>query len=217
MNTSIPFSNPDAVAFDLDGTLIDTEPLHARAQRKTLEAFGIRTLPPDHPRTFGMGLEPGLAKLCEFYGLEYQDAMSVYLPAWEGLADEALTPMPGARSLLTRLMNRGVPMALVTSADPVHVGNAMSAIDVPNAFQCIVDANMVSRLKPSPEPYVKAADRLGVRPSGVVAFEDSGPGVASVLAANMRCVAVHRDVHSRPELAAAHIRIQSLDECRLFD
>lgn len=217
MNTSITLSNPEAVAFDLDGTLIDTEPLHALAQRKTLEAFGIRDLPSDHPRTFGMGLEPGLAKLCDFYGLEYQAAMSVYLPAWEGLADAALAPMPGARSLLTRLMNRGVPMALVTSADPIHVENSLSAIDVPNAFRCIVDAYMVSRLKPSPEPYMKAAERLGVGPSGVVAFEDSGPGVASVLAANMRCVAVHRDVHSRPELAPAHLHLRSLDECRLFD
>ena len=203
---------PDAVAFDLDGTLIDTEAILIEAQRRTLRQFAIPGLAPDHPRTFGMGMEPGVARLSEFYGLDYERALDVFRPHWTRLSATELTPMPGARALLTRLNSDGVRMALVTSADPVHAQNALKAIAVPSAFECVVDAEMVSRLKPSPEPYLKAAERLGVSPQDMLAIEDSGSGVASALAAGMRCVAVHAEVHERPELAPAHVRIRSLEE-----
>ena len=94
-------------------------------------------------------------------------------------------------------------MALVTSADPVHAQNALKALDVPAAFECLIDTDSVSHLKPSPEPYLKAAEsprRFATQ--DMLAIEDSGSGVASALAAGMRCVAVHTEVDERPELAA---------------
>ena len=151
---------PTAVAFDLDGTLIDTEAILIEAQRRTLMAFGIHALASDHPRTFGMGMEPGVGRLCEFYGLDYVRTLEVFRSHWVHLSATELTPMPGARTLLTRLKSEGVRMALVTSADPVHAQNALKALDVPGAFQFIIDADMVASLKPSPEPYLKAAEDL---------------------------------------------------------
>ena len=207
---------PAAVAFDLDGTLVDTESILIEAQRRTLKAFGIHDLPQDHPRTFGMGMEPGVTRLGEFYGLEYAQTLEVFQPLWNHLSATELTPMPGARVLLTRLKSDGLPMALVTSADPVHAQNALAALDVPGAFECIIDADMVSRLKPSPESYLKAAELLGVVPEDMLAFEDSGSGVASALAAGMTCVAVHTEVHDRPELAQAHVKIPSLADFPAF-
>jgi HAD superfamily hydrolase (TIGR01509 family) len=203
---------PQAIAFDLDGTLIDTESLHAESQRRTLEAFGIHGLPPGHPRTFGMGLEPGVTRLSEFYDLDYQEAMDVYLPLWEHLAATELTPMPGARDLVQWFHTQKVPLALVTSADTGHAENSVAALDVPGAFECIVLREMVSAMKPSPEPYLTAAECLGVTPENMVAFKDSGAGVTSVLAAGMFCVGVHRDVQERPEMTAAQVKIRSLDE-----
>ena len=172
--------------------------------------FGITGLASDHPRTFGMGMEPGVARLSEFYGLGYAQALEVFRPHWTRLSATELTPMPGACALLTRLKSDGVPMALVTSADPVHAQNALKALDVPGVFECVVDAEMVSRLKPSPEPYLRAAERLGVSPRDMLAIEDSGSGVESALASGMRCVAVHAEVHERPELAPAHVKIRTL-------
>ena len=163
-----------------------------------------------------MGMEPGVTRLSEFYGLDYERALEVFRPNWTRLSATELSPMPGARSLLTRLKSDRIRMALVTSADPVHAQNALKALDVPGAFECVVDTEMVSRLKPSPEPYLKAAERLGVSPQDMLAIEDSGSGVASALAAGMRCVAVHAEVHERPELAPAHVRIRSLGEFPQF-
>ena len=209
--------HPAAVAFDLDGTLIDTEAILIEAQRRTLIAFGIHGLASDHPRTFGMGMEPGVTRLSEFYGLDYAEALEVFRPQWTHLSATELTPMPGARDLLMRLKGEDMPMALVTSADPVHAQNAVRAVDVPGAFECVIDADMVSRLKPSPEPYLKAAECLGVSPQDMIAIEDSGSGVASALEAGMTCVAVHAEVRERPELDAAHVKIRSLEEFPRFN
>ncbi|MXX53491.1 MAG: HAD family phosphatase [Dehalococcoidia bacterium] len=207
---------PAAVAFDLDGTLVDTEAILIEAQRQTLMDFGITGLASDHPRTFGMGMEPGVRRLSEFYGLDYAKVLEVFRPNWTRLSATELTPMPGARTLLLRLKSDGIRMALVTSADPVHAQNALKALNVPGAFGCIVDAEMVSQLKPSPEPYLKAAEGLGESPQDMLAIEDSGSGVESALAAGMRCVAVHAEVYERPELAQAQVRIRSLAEFPQF-
>ena len=213
MNT---LPRPAAVAFDLDGTLVDTEAILIEAQRQTLMDFDITELAPDHPRTFGMGMEPGVGRLSEFYGLDYAQTLGVFRPHWTRLSATELTPMPDARTLLLRLKSEGVRMALVTSADPVHARNALKALDVPGAFECVIDAEMVSRLKPSPEPYLKAAECLGVSPRDMLAIEDSGSGVTSALAAGMRCVAVHAEVHERTELAQAEVRIRSLKDFSQF-
>ena len=213
MNT---LPRPAAVAFDLDGTLIDTESILIEAQRQTLATFGINDLAPDHPRTFGMGMEPGVGQLSEFYGLDYTETLEVFRPHWTRLSATELTPMPGARALLMRLKSDGVRMALVTSADSVHAQNALKALDAPGAFDCVVDAEAVSRLKPSPEPYLKAAECLGVSPQDMLAIEDSGSGVESALAAGMTCVAVHAEVDERTELAQAHIKIRTLEDFPRF-
>ena len=163
-----------------------------------------------------MGMEPGVARLSEFYGLDYAEALEVFRPHWTRLSATELTPMPGARALLTRLKSDGVRMVLVTSADPIHTQNALKALDVPGAFECLIDTDSVSQLKPSPEPYLKAAECLGVSPQDMLAIEDSGSGVESALAAGMRCVAVHAEVQDRHELAPAHIRIRSLEEFPRF-
>ena len=207
---------PVAVAFDLDGTLIDTESILIEAQQQTLKALGIPEFATDHPRTFGMGMEPGLTRVCEVYGLDYPTALAVFKPTWERLSATELSPMPGARALLMRLKVDSIPMALVTSADPVHARNAVAAIDVHGAFECLIDSDMVSRLKPSPEPYLKAADCLGIAPETILAIEDSGSGVASALAAGMTCVAVHAEIDDRPELSTAHFRMRSLEELAPF-
>lgn len=163
-----------------------------------------------------MGMEPGVGRLSEFYGLDYAQTLGVFRPHWTRLSATELTPMPDARTLLLRLKSEGVRMALVTSADPVHARNALKALDVPGAFECVIDAEMVSRLKPSPEPYLKAAECLGVSPRDMLAIEDSGSGVTSALAAGMRCVAVHAEVHERTELAQAEVRIRSLKDFSQF-
>ena len=201
-----------AACFDLDGTLVDTEPIHVEAERLTLLHFGVEPAP-DHPRNFGIGVEAGMATLAASYGLgDPHRVMAVYVPLWEWLLDARLKAMSGALTLLAALNQAAVPLALVTSGDDEYARLVLHRLGITDLFAHTVTGDDVSEMKPSPEPYLLAADRLGFPPELVVAFEDSVAGVASVVAAGMYCIAVASDVHERSELAAVQLSVASLTE-----
>jgi len=201
-----------AACFDLDGTLVDTEPIHNEAERQMLLHFGVE-ITPDHPRNFGVIPERGMIVVADFYGLgDPQQLLDIYVPLWDRLLEERLTMMPGAETLLARLGDASVPLALVTSGDRQYADLVLGMIGMADLFAFTLTGDDVSERKPSPEPYLLAADRFGLPPGEVVVFEDSAVGVASAVAAGMFCVAVNADVHNRPDLAAAQLRITSLDD-----
>jgi HAD superfamily hydrolase (TIGR01509 family) len=202
----------EAACFDLDGTLVDTESLHLQAEVEALRAIGVRALSTGHPRTFGTGLLPGIRTLAEHYGVGPDGLFAAYAPMWEKLVGSASTLMPGAREALTRLVGRGVPLALVTSSDEAHVNTLSSRFPVLRAFRCVITGGDVGRLKPAPDPYLAAARCLGYAPETCVAFEDSRSGVESAVAAGLYTVAVHRDAAARADLAASHHRMSSFLE-----
>jgi HAD superfamily hydrolase (TIGR01509 family) len=200
-----------AALFDLDGTLIDTEPLHLRAERAALARLGVQELAPDHPRTFGAGIMPGMRMLAERYGFaDGEEVFAAYLPQWEAMFPDELRLMPGADAVLRRLDDHSVPCALVTSGEAAYVQDVLARFGWENMFRAVISLESVSKLKPDPEPYLKAAAALGLKASECAGFEDSSPGVRSLKAAGAYAVAVHRDVEARTELHIADERVTSL-------
>jgi HAD superfamily hydrolase (TIGR01509 family) len=201
-----------SACFDLDGTLVDTEPIHDEAERQMLLHFGVEPAP-DHPRHFGITPERGMIVVADFYGLgDPQRMLEIYNPLWDQLLEERLTTMPGVETLLAALGDASVPLALVTSGDRKYADLALRMMGLTDLFAFTLTGDDVSEMKPSPEPYLLAADRFGLPPGEAVAFEDSAAGVASVVAAGMYCVAVGTDVHNRKELSTAQLRIKSLED-----
>ena len=93
-----------AACFDLDGTLIDTGPLHVQAEHLALKTLGIPEPAPDHPVTFGTGVMPGLETLAAHYGFDSAETvLNAYLPAWNSLFEDGLQQMPGADQVLRGL------------------------------------------------------------------------------------------------------------------
>jgi len=202
-----------AACFDLDGTLIDTEPLHLKAERKMLREFGVEELRHDHPRLFGVGDGPGVSRLVDLYGLpSYHKALELQVGYWDELIATELALIPAAELALTMFEDAGVPMALVTSGDSEYVALVTQRIPIEAYFQIVVTADDVANIKPAPDPYLLAAEHFGIPPERVTAFEDSGFGVASAMAAGTHCVAVHSDIDSRPELHLADVCVMSLDD-----
>ena len=187
--------------FDLDGTLVDTAPLHVRAEREALSYLGVGDLSSDHPDTFGMGLEPGTEALARQYGLRSaQDVMDVYLPLWEEQLRLNLALMPGARSVLATLKAAGVPTALVTSGEKSYANDVFHRLELAEYFSAVVTWEDVANPKPHPEPYLLAAERLNIAPELCVGFEDSRAGLIALKAAGMRAFLVHPDNAARARL-----------------
>ncbi|MBT4502756.1 MAG: HAD family phosphatase [Gemmatimonadetes bacterium] len=196
-----------AACFDLDGTLIDTEPLHLSAEGECLATLGIDPTDPRRPRTFGMGIEAGMGLLADIFRLDPSAVLSTYLPLWENNLHDRLEMLPGAGAVLSWLVDREIPLALVTSGDAAYLDLVDSALNLKQLFRVTIVSDDVSRTKPDPMPYLEAAHKLHVAPKTCVGFEDSEAGIAALNAAGMFSVAVHPDHASRPELRSAQRRV----------
>ncbi|KEF43355.1 MAG: HAD family hydrolase [Cyanobium sp. CACIAM 14] len=184
---------PAACLFDLDGLLLDTEPLHAHAWREAAAHFG-HTLAAEQllrlrgRRRFDCARQV-LGWMAQDVGAvpSLEELLAVRQPIAEALLVQA-PPMPGAPELVARCRRKAVPMALATSSSREAV--ALKAAPHPwlELIEVRVhgdDPELVDG-KPAPDPFLLAARRLGVAPDGCWAFEDSVAGVAAALAAGCR-------------------------------
>ncbi|SHM43612.1 HAD family hydrolase [Cryptosporangium aurantiacum] len=182
-----------AVLFDMDGTLVASDGVWDQAMTEMAAAHGGE-LPPDFfVRSVGLAVSEALLLAHELLGLsdEHLDRnLSWVLDRARMLLDEA-PPLwfDGARELVRAVRTAGLHTGLVTSSGRTHVEAALVETDR-SWFDVIVSGDDVVAPKPSPEPYLRAADALGVEPGECAVVEDSAIGVASALAAGCRVVVV---------------------------
>lgn len=192
-------SPPAAVLWDMDGTLVDTEPHWMRAEHELVESFGGVWTHADAMLLVGSGLL-GSAAILQNRGVNLAaEAIVDHLTTrvQEQLASAGVPWRPGALELLTELHTAGMPMALVTMSER-RMAHQISGIVGFDAFTTIVTGDRVQQSKPHPEAYLTAADELGVDPVHCIAIEDSLPGVAAAVASGAVTVAVPHMVEILP-------------------
>ncbi|MDA5282887.1 HAD family hydrolase [Streptomyces sp. NPDC054904] len=197
-----------SVIFDLDGTLVDSEPNYYESGRLTLERHGV----PDftweqHSRFIGIGTLETLEILKERYGLPapVEQLLAEQNAAYLELARTRTEAFPEMRRFVELLHARGVPMAVASGSsreaiDAVLVGTGLDAL-----LTTVVSAEEVAHGKPAPDVFLEAARRLGASPADCVVVEDAAPGAEAARAAGMACVAVPyvADTASDPAFAAS--------------
>jgi len=192
------------VIFDLDGTLVDSEPLARRAWTETLAPHGHVPGESDWRAVTGTTF---LATHRHFAGLApLPDAETVYADFTQRLYvlfDAGLAPFPDALAVAGALREEGVPTAVASSSRADRVARALALTGMADLFDVVVGGDEVARGKPAPDIFLLAADKLGVASAGCVVVEDSGPGVLAGLAAGMGVVAVRREGAELDGLARA--------------
>jgi HAD superfamily hydrolase (TIGR01509 family) len=191
---------PAACLFDLDGLLLDTEPLHARAWLEATAAFGLHLQPNQLLALRGRRRLDCVAQVQQWLaeaGLTVPssgDLLAVRQPIAEALLPTA-RPMPGAPSLVGRCQQLGIAMALVTSSSREAV--ALKA--APHPWLAAIGERVygddpdLAAGKPAPDPFRLAAQRLGVTPGLCWAFEDSPAGARSASSAGCQVVVLLPD------------------------
>jgi HAD superfamily hydrolase (TIGR01509 family) len=207
---------PAAVLWDMDGTLVDSEPLWMRAETELVAEHGGRWTHEDGLALVGNPLLVSGRLLVERSGIDLtpQQVVDSLLTRMVRRVREDPPFRPGARELLEECVAAGVPTALVTMSYADLAGAVVDALPA-GTFTTVVTGDAVVHGKPHPEPYLTAAARLGVDPARCVALEDSVPGVASAEAAGCRVVAVPLHVPIDP--APGRSRVADVRGLRLAD
>lgn len=178
------------VIFDLDGLLADTEQLHCRAYRMALLEHKVQLAEADYGEHWvrhGKGIDDWVAR----QGLDLDPvALRARKAAhYQTLLRSSLRPMAGATALLARLQGT-LRIGLASSSYRDAVDGVIHGLGIADYFATVVSGSEVARVKPAPEIFLKAADRLGVVPAECVVLEDAEKGVLAAQAAGMLCVAV---------------------------
>ena len=206
---------PQAVLWDMDGTLVDTEPYWMLAEGSLMAEHGLPWTPEDGLKMLGLPLLAA-AELLRGHGvpLAAEAIVDRLLGSVVAAVADAAPWQAGARELLVALNAAGVPCALVTMSY-----RALAAAVVRHApegsFAAVIPGDEVTHGKPHPEPYLRAAAALSVDIARCVAIEDSPPGIGSALAAGARTIGVQHiaPVDRRPGLS----RVGSLSDVGLAE
>ncbi len=180
-----------AVLWDMDGTLVDTEPYWMAAEGPLVERFGGTWSHEQALQLVGKGLEDS-ARVFQDAGVRMgvKDIVDHLTDAvMEQLAADGVPFRPGARELLASLRAAGIKTGLVTMSLRRMAHRVVDLIDF-EAFDVVVAGDDATRPKPFPDPYLQACEALGVDPSEVVAIEDSPTGLRSAVASGAAVIGV---------------------------
>ncbi|MFB8245120.1 HAD family hydrolase [Streptomyces sp. NPDC055952] len=182
-----------SVIFDLDGTLVDSEPNYFEAGRQTLAAYGVPDFTwADHERYVGISTRETVADWKDRYALPatVEELLAATNRRYLELARSATRAYPEMRGFVELLAADGVPMAVASGSSPEAIAAVLTGTGLDAHLRTAVSADEVAHGKPAPDVFLEAARRLGASPADCVVLEDAAPGAAAAHAAGMRCIAV---------------------------
>lgn len=207
-----------AVMFDMDGVLIDSEPVHKAALQAVLAAYGLPSPCDDdwEPYFLGRPDRDGLLDWFAQHGVvhDLQPIMDDKQIHFAERFDALVSPYADGQWLARALAERGVPLALVSGARRSEIELTLERFDLRGVFRVSISADDVSVGKPHPEPYLRGAAALGVPASATVVVEDAPAGMRAAQAAGAQVVVVDR--LGQPQLYDGLTPVSALDE-RVLD
>lgn len=191
----------DAFVFDMDGLLVNSEPLWFHIETSALERRGKIYNPSVQKQLVGMRMDEFWANMVRLYDLSDspQDIIREVTALMIERVPYEVTPQPGASELLEYLQRRGVAMAIASSSPRPIIDAVVTSQQWDRFFPIHVSGDEVPRGKPAPDVYLEAARQLGVDPTRCLALEDSPNGARAAVTAGMTCFAVPDRSHGHPD------------------
>ncbi len=182
---------PDAVVFDLDGLLADTETRWTVAETRLFARHGLPYGEVEKARMIGRSVESVSVELAQLFARpgEHLTIATELVAEVMAILAEGVEALPGAVELVARCASR-VPVAVASNSDRPYVDLVLEAVGLSDYLPVRVTTDDVVRPKPDPEPYLLACSRLGADPSRSVAFEDTELGASAARAAGLTVVGV---------------------------
>lgn len=208
-----------ALIFDLDGLLVDSEPLHLLAYRSILADFGLELTQQEFVEGWLSYGGKGIRYYLEKMGIEdpgkIQAVRELKADRFLQIAYEKVKLMPGAKALLQKVKSRALICGIGTGAYRREYELMVEECGLRDYIEVVVGGNEVAKNKPSPDVFLKVAEKLNVAPEQCVVFENSNLGIRAARKAKMKCLVVPSPFTAHQDFSGADQLFGSLEEIHL--
>ena len=189
----IQLTNFDAVIFDMDGVLVNSEPFYFEVEKQNFETLGLAITDKEHQTFQGTATDVMWEKIKTKYKIPYSVAElvemtdSIVTPYFNSLG--TIDPMPGVKELIQFLHSQKIPLALASSSFPNVIKIILEKTGLKKYFSVVVDSQMAGASKPEPDIFLLASQKLKISPKKCLVIEDSTNGIKAAKLAGMTCIA----------------------------
>ncbi|MBD3387561.1 MAG: HAD-IA family hydrolase [Candidatus Altiarchaeales archaeon] len=203
-----------AVLFDLDGVIVDSETISREASDTVLSEVGIHQTEEERKRVFGRRTIDNYRDAIKARNLDLDPGELVEKKnrVFADLIRGRLDPLPGVLDLIGKLKDDRVKVAVVSSSPLDRVNASLEEVGLLLEFELILSGDCCEKGKPDPEPFLLAAEQLGVEPGECVVIEDAEAGIRAGKAAGMKVLAVRSPNTHGQDLGLADLVVDSLEE-----
>lgn len=180
------------VIFDMDGVLVNTEPLYYEVWKRTLKRHGLEIEYDKYKPCIGSTVEYLMELIYQNYGVDFRGNSKIRKEAvavkQEIVKEKGYPMIEGVAEMIQRLHSSGYTLAVASSSPEVQIHEAMERVGVKRYFKVLRSGEKVENPKPAPDVFLKAADKLNIKPEECLVFEDFSNGCRAAVSAGMRCI-----------------------------
>ena len=203
-----------AIVFDMDGLMVDSEPLSQQAWDDYLRPYGHKLNEEIVSNIIGLRGDISTPIIKELFNLPEAVPTIIANRAaiYSQIRADGVPVMPGLSELQAEIARRQIPWAVATSSPRGHALEILHQLGLQARCRAIAAGDEVAHGKPAPDIYLLASERLGIAPRHCLALEDSGPGTNAAIAAGMPTIAIPNDQTKTADFSHVHYRFSSLHD-----
>jgi HAD superfamily hydrolase (TIGR01509 family) len=206
-----------AVIFDNDGVLVDSEPLHHVAEKRTLARYGVDLNEEEFSLNVGIGWHKMLCEWIKKFNLPVtpDELQKIHEQNLVNIFLEQVEPTPNVIQFIENLLEDGYRLGVASSSSRIVVDTGLKKSNMLRYFETIVCSEDVKRTKPDPEIYLLAARQLGAKPAECFVIEDSSTGIKAAKAAGMICAGYRNENSGEQNLTQADLIFEDFRDLKL--
>lgn len=214
----ILMQNIEAVIFDMDGVIVHSNPIHKTTINEFCTKYGLEVSDKElREKVYGRTNQDWIPAV---FGDISQERIEELADEKEQMFRDVFDPkehiVPGIIEFLDKLKEKGIKMVVATSAPVENAVHILEGLEITDYFNAVLNSSHVTKSKPDPEPYLKAAKAIGISPEQCIVFEDSISGVQSGLGAGAKVVGV-ATTHTHEELTSCQLVVDDFEGLKVAD